>query len=239
MLWHPMAIWTGAAAGWTYTFQRWWKWRNNPEALSPERRLAFERSPWSGMIVWTSVLAAATCTLLAHEPPAISSFAPWLFIAAALSAGYAVLPRPGGEGLRGVPGLKLPVIALTWGWATVVLPQAGAGADPDWAVFAGQILFIAGLTLPFDVRDAATDPPGLRTLPQRYGAHSAIQTALVLLASAAAIFVLAPGPHWGRVAVALIAMPIVAAGVRPRQESYYTWALDGLLLLTGPLAAIW
>ena len=131
VLWHPMAIWTGAAAGWTYTFQRWWKWRNNPEALSPERRLAFERSPWSGMIVWTSVLAAATCTLLAHEPPAISSFAPWLFIAAALSAGYAVLPRPGGEGLRGVPGLKLPVIAMTWGWATVVLPQAGAGADPE------------------------------------------------------------------------------------------------------------
>ena len=237
-LWNPLAGWIGAAAGWTYTFQRWWKWRQNPAELPSERRAAFEGSPWAGLIVWTSIFLAASCTLVAHAALDFAAFLPWAVGGGLLAAAYAVVPR-GGGGLRGVPGLKLPLIALAWAWATVVLPLLGTGAwnELSWAVALGQTLFIAGLTIPFDIRDLAQDPPGLQTLPQWLGAHEALRIALILLAVSAAIFVQTPD-QTGRMALSLIALPIVAFGPVPRREAYYTGLLDGLLILQGPLVAI-
>jgi 4-hydroxybenzoate polyprenyltransferase len=228
---HPMTWWIGALAGWTYTAQRWIKWRRNPDELPAPRRAAFDRDPWAGLLVWTAVALAATCTLLAHRPPHWSTFLPVAAGAGALALGYALLPRPGGEGLRALPGAKLPVIALTWAAATIALPLSAEGLDMHWVAFAGQTCFIAGLTLPFDIRDLAQDPPHLRTIPQVFGPHTAIRIALLLLALAAALFVLAPQPQWTRMFVAVAAMPAVAVGVVPRKETYYTWVLDGLITL--------
>jgi hypothetical protein len=39
-------------------------------------------------------------------------------------------------------------------------------------------------------------------------------------------------------ALSLIALPIVAFGPVPRREAYYTWLLDGLLILQGPLVVL-
>lgn len=228
---HPMTWWVGAFAGWTYTAQRWIKWRRNPDELPAPRRAAFDRDPWAGLLVWTAVALAATCTLVAHRPPQWATFLPVAAGAGALALGYALLPRPGGEGLRALPGAKLPVIALTWAAATVWLPLSAEGLGLDVWVFVGQTCFIAGLTLPFDIRDLDQDPLHLRTLPQVHGPHTAIRVALLLLALSAALYVLAPQPQWGRMAVAIAAMPAVAFGVVPRKEAYYTWLLDGMIIL--------
>lgn len=238
-LWDPLVFWIGAAAGWTYTFQRWWKWRRNPADLAPDRRAAFEGSPWAGLIVWTSIFLAASCTLIAHAALDFMAFLPWAAGGGLLAAAYATFPIRFPGGLRGVPGLKLPLIALAWAWATVALPLLGTGSwhALSWAVALGQFLFIAGLTIPFDIRDLAQDPPGLRTLPQWLGAHESLRIALILLAASAAIFVQTPD-QTGRMALSLIALPIVAFGPVPRREAYYTWLLDGLLILQGPLVVL-
>ncbi|MGB1074934.1 MAG: hypothetical protein ACPGYK_02010 [Flavobacteriales bacterium] len=233
---HPMVFWVGSLAGWTYTVQRWWKWRSRPEELPENRRIAFEKSPWSGLLVWTVVALAATFTLLAHRPPAWTTFLPWACGAGLLSVGYAIWPAVEG-GLRSFPGMKLPLIAITWAWATVLLPLSAEGLDLNLWAFAGQMLFIAGITIPFDVRDMNQDADALGTLPQRIGAHRAIRLALLLLAISAGIFVVAPQIEWVRMGTAVGAMPIVAWGVVPRNEAYYTFALDGMLVVQA--VAIW
>jgi len=233
---HPMVFWVGSLSGWTYTVQRWWKWRQQPEELPENRRIAFEKSPWSGLLVWTAVALAATCTLLAHRPPDWKAFLPWACGAGLLSMGYAIWPAAGG-GLRSFPGMKLPLIAITWAWATVLLPLSAEGLELNVWAFSGQMLFIAGITVPFDVRDMNQDADALGTLPQRLGAHRAIRLALFMLAISAGIFVATPQIEWVRMGIAVGAMPIVAWGVVPRNEAYYTFALDGMLMVQA--LAIW
>lgn len=65
------------------------------------------------------------------------------------------------NGWRDVSRMKLPVIAITWGLATVWVPGVMSGEGP-WEVnlivrAIAQSTFIAGLTIPFDVRDLQID----------------------------------------------------------------------------------
>ena len=53
-----------------------------------------------------------------------------------------------------------------------------------------QMLFVAGITLPFDVRDLAIDPVELRTVPQQSGVRFTTALAITLV-------VLSMGGFWG------------------------------------------
>ena len=70
---------------------------------------------------------------------------------------YALVPA------REIAYLKLPFISLVWAIATVILPVYLTGLEDDidlWTVFAivlSRGLYIAGLTIPFDVRDLDID----------------------------------------------------------------------------------
>jgi hypothetical protein len=106
-----------------------------------------------------------------------------------------------------------------------------------WGIAISQALFVAGITVPFDVRDLNLDPTEFQTWPQLWGASPSIRIALFLLASSALGFVFFD-LNMGRVVVALLALPIVAWTVRPRKEAVYSLLLDGLLILQGS-AVFW
>ena len=66
------------------------------------------------------------------------------------------------------------MLSLVWGGATVVLPLMIVGADLRsdeliWWIFIARVLYIAGLTIPFDVRDLNVDDDNMRTLPMMMG----------------------------------------------------------------------
>ena len=106
-----------------------------------------------------------------------------------------------------------------------------------WGVALSQTLFVAGITVPFDVRDLDLDPPEFQTWPQRWGASRSIRIALFLLAISAAGFVLFD-LNLGRAMISLLALPLVAWTVRPRKEAVYSLMLDGLFILQGS-AVLW
>lgn len=112
----------------------------------------------------------------------------WLALPALLLALVYPLtfPRPFSSfsSLRRYPGLKLILISTCWAYVVYLLPLFLQGL-PFGGWEAGQFIFrvtyIAALTIPFDVRDQNTDPPGMRTLPQIYGATNALAFAGLLI----------------------------------------------------------
>jgi hypothetical protein len=95
------------------------------------------------------------------------------------------------KGLRGLPGLKLFLIALVWAGMTVLFPLR-AGDVPfrvgEWVVFIQRFLLILAITLPFDIRDLQFDAEGLATLPQTLGIANSKKVAFVALAAFALLF---------------------------------------------------
>lgn len=237
-----------ACTGWVYTFQRWMKSTRKPEQM-PASRLRFMREQGGRLgVFWTLLTLGATAQWMFEASPPfghqLASQWPLFLAAAVMSIGYAFNPIGRGRGWRERPHLKLPAIALSWTLATVIFPASHLGIswwDPEnahlWGVAISQLLFVAGITVPFDVRDIRIDPPEFRTWPQRWGASSSIRIALFLLAISASGFVVFD-LNWGRAAVAIAALPIVAWTVRPRKEAVYSLLLDGLLILQGS-AVFW
>lgn len=88
-------------------------------------------------------------------------------------------------GLRNVPGLKLFLISITWTGLTLFLPLFSAQMQDTehlYVVLAQRFLFVLAITIPFDIRDAQFDLPGLNTLPQKLGvSNSKIIAVLALL----------------------------------------------------------
>ena len=88
-------------------------------------------------------------------------------------------------GLRNVPGLKLFLIAITWTGLTLYLPLFSAqlhNTPEAYIAVAQRFLFILAITIPFDIRDAQFDLPGLNTIPQILGVNkSKIMAALALV----------------------------------------------------------
>jgi len=234
----------GVATGCVYTLQRRIKLRKNPSGIPRERRVFLER--WENPMAWGwSVLAVAwawTCVPewqnaigLAWDHTAV------LLGVAALALGYASNPITGGHGWRDIPRLKWPVIALAWGLVTGWLPlqflPPGVALN-EWAEVESigvQMLFVAGITLPFDVRDLAIDPVELRTVPQQSGVRFTTALAITLV-------VLSMGGFWGfdtssaRAIAGAVALVGIALVPSTREEWIFSLWLDGCLILQGVLA---
>ncbi|MCB0395026.1 MAG: hypothetical protein KDD36_00135 [Flavobacteriales bacterium] len=89
-------------------------------------------------------------------------------------------------GLRALPYLKLPLIAVVWALVTVALPVVSGWTvmtrENMYIMFAERSLFIFALTLPFDVRDAKDDSAeGLKTWVHTVGKVAAIRISLFSL----------------------------------------------------------
>ena len=86
------------------------------------------------------------------------------------------------SGLRNVPGLKLFLISITWTGLTLYLPLFSAefqNSEQLYASMAQRFLFIFAITIPFDIRDAKFDLPGLNTIPQVLGVNRSKMIAIL------------------------------------------------------------
>lgn len=82
---------------------------------------------------------------------------------------------------------KLLLICLAWSWTTVALPfavhpESIFGLLPA-AMLVSRALLIAGITIPFDIRDRLLDNPDMKTLPQRIGVERSLIVAVAALLS--------------------------------------------------------
>ena len=225
----------GAFTGLGYTVQRFIKTRFFPLSAPPER-IAFMKKYGVGLIVaWGIVFMAVIMLGAVDFSTSANALVTFLII---ISIAYAAIP------LREKAYLKLPLIAGVFALATVVYPVLLAGFKlSDFTpilvtVLLARFLYIAGITIPFDVRDLNIDSVNMKTMPQQIGTKRSLQRAVILVGGSGVLWaglLIMEAIHqivgYSLLIHAIISIPFVSpilAG-RNRSEFFYSIVLDGLI----------
>lgn len=242
-----VATWVGLSTGLGYTVQRAIKHTRHPNNMPDLRRRFWEKKKWPMVGIWLAAWGVFNWQFLDHlgwENPGRIEVVGGLALASFV---YAAAPGMNG-GLRKVLWLKIPIVAAVWATATTHHPVHGI--EP--VLWMQRALFIAGLTLPFDIRDLEVDRRHMTTLPMVKSPENVLRLAHLLLLASAGLSLLvgvarmtqgatdiaATGP------LALTAQCLWALWVlRPsfaldalqsddeqEKEHYTGWRLDGVLV---------
>ncbi len=147
-------------------------------------------------------------------------------------------------GLRNIPGIKLFLIALVWSVSCVLLPivelehnlQINISTADTLLLVAKRFLFIAAITIPFDIRDLFQDKLyELKTIPVMLGEKKAYIFCQFLLGGYLALLLLFDkNINADNIALTLTLFLtgwlILKSSIR-KNEYYYFFYLDGTMLL--------
>jgi len=148
-------------------------------------------------------------------------------------------------GLRNIPGLKQFLITLVWTMSTVLLPILEAqhvnlttvSMRDITILIAKRFLFIAALTVPFDIRDLYEDrQTGVKTVPVVWGEKNATLFCQALLAGYIVLLFLFRDNgfslnFWALTLTALLTGWLIFKSKWEKNEYYYFFFLDGVLIL--------
>jgi 4-hydroxybenzoate polyprenyltransferase len=134
--------------------------------------------------------------------------------------------------LRDIPGIKIYLIGIVWSVSCATLPFIENGQQEALIPFitVGYFLYILGITIPFDIRDVELDEHEKRTIPQIFGVRNAKIIAIVLLIAS---YCFLSFPHFNDLKLMfgiLLSVVLVLAVNKKRDELYYSFVLDGLLI---------
>jgi len=143
-------------------------------------------------------------------------------------------------GLRNIPGLKLFLIALIWSLSCVLLPIIETGmpihASDTLVLIAKRFLFVAAITVPFDIRDLYQDRShDLKTIPVMLGEKKAYlfcQVLLLIYISLLLLFTRGIDADFVGITLTifLTGWLIFKSNIR-KNEYYYFFYLDGIMIL--------
>lgn len=143
------------------------------------------------------------------------------------------------KALRQIPYLKIFLIAFCWVGVTAAIPLADAKMDSSNITFcAAQVLFIFGITIPFDIRDVQSDSPENFTIAQRLGLRWAKILSVVCMPIVIYNYSFLPISSiqmWALSIPALVAIPLLLMANPNRKDLYYTGLIDGLMVLQGTM----
>lgn len=166
-----------------YSYMRWVK------LFQGEDLGSLPKVPWSNnlFLAFFSSLVLGIISLCflweISSWPLLINLAPGLLISFLYPLAFPY-PNRHFSSLRAIPMLKLFLIAFAWSWLSFGVPyRMGESLTGTyfWVELVMRTLLVAGLTIPFDVRDLSIDAPKLKTLPQQIGIESALALASLLL----------------------------------------------------------
>ncbi|WP_407428545.1 hypothetical protein [Arcticibacter sp.] len=147
-------------------------------------------------------------------------------------------------GLRNIPGLKLFLIAIIWSFSCVLLPIVEGSARhlvdikvEDTVLLVGKrFLFIAAITVPFDIRDLFQDKYfNLKTIPVMLGEHKAYLFCQLLLVIYVLLLLIFTrdfnADFWALTLTAAVSGWLILKSEIKKDEFYYFGFLDGTMLL--------
>lgn len=153
---------------------------------------------------------------------------PWkqqmVFLLTGLLVLFYVYPiQRGSINLRNQQKIKIYWVAFVWSLFTVLFPVVNAKMDSFLVIAVGvhRFVFVLCATIPFEIRDLATDAPSLRTLPQRFGVLSTKWIGVVLGASSC-FFAL--WMRWESIWISLsihLLLVVSIVNARTKQGPYY------------------
>ncbi|MGY8917330.1 MAG: hypothetical protein ACKVJ6_03580 [Flavobacteriales bacterium] len=224
-----------SCTGLGYTVQRFIKTHFFPHSAPPER-IVYMKNYGPGLTIgWTVILIV--CIWWADVEFSNSTLGLGLLLII-LGTAYAAIP------LREKPYLKLPLIAIVFAIATVVYPALLIGFQLSEVlpllslILLARVLYIAGITIPFDVRDLKLDSSNMKTLPQQMGTRRSLQRAVFLVSGSCVLWTVAvvsggvnPVVGGSLIIHSLVTIPFVSPLVagKNRNEFYYSIVLDGLI----------
>lgn len=154
-------------------------------------------------------------------------------------------------GLRNIPGMKLLMIAGVWALSVVLIPLIELENTLHITIPTSQIvlllihrfIFVAAISIPFDIRDGNQDRMNaLKTIPVMFGEKAASRLCQRLLASSLALAAWISGPtesnFWAFFASILISFWLIFKAKWQKNEYYYFFFLDGILILPWLIAAV-
>ena len=226
-----------SCTGLGYSIQRFIKVKLSPDGVPVERLEFLERFGGKLILVWGFIWVMSLIWVVEDL-----DFNTWVVLGGVgvVGLGYAILPGPLmwiSRSIREIPGMKLPVLSIVWGSATVVLPVLMLGkwssieSELLWCVVIARVLYISGLTIPFDVRDLNVDGENMRTMPMVLGVINSLWFAFSL--------VVVSGVVWAFLGEIFLACHSLTTALlvcpkiyKPyRGEWYYSLVLDGMLIL--------
>lgn len=147
-------------------------------------------------------------------------------------------------GLRNIPGIKLFLIALVWSVSCVLLPvvelehnyQINISSAETLLLVAKRFLFIAAITIPFDIRDLFQDKLyALKTIPVMLGEKKAYIFCQFLLVVYLVLLILfnqtVNADTIGLTLTLLLTGWLIFKSNIKKNEYYYFFYLDGTMLL--------
>lgn len=147
-------------------------------------------------------------------------------------------------GLRNIPGIKLFLIALVWSISCVLLPvveleqnhQINISTAETLLLVAKRFMFIAAITIPFDIRDLFQDKLyALKTIPVMLGERKAMIFCQILLIGYLALLLLFSQSINADIIALTITLILtgwlIFKSNLKKNEYYYFLYLDGTMLL--------
>ncbi|WP_069659915.1 UbiA prenyltransferase family protein [Arcticibacter eurypsychrophilus] len=147
-------------------------------------------------------------------------------------------------GLRNIPGLKLFLIAMIWSFSSVLLPIVESSANQavhislaSTILLVGKrFLFIAAITIPFDIRDLFQDKSfNLKTIPVMLGEKKAYLFCQFLLLTNIGLLLLFThhfnADFWALTLTTTLAGWLILKSDFNKDEYYYFGYLDGTMIL--------
>jgi len=210
---------------------------------SPFRRVRWVFGNYRFIITITliSILSLLVLTLFLSAASQIT-----LFFMGAIAISYNFPLFSVGEkrfGLRNVPGLKLFLIALTWSLSCVLLPIVELSnsqgvvisASDTILLIAKRFLFIAAITVPFDIRDLFQDKSyDLKTIPVILGERkSYIVCQALLVAYLALLFLFTQqfnADFFALTLTIILSGWLIFKSEWKKNEYYYFLYLDGTMI---------
>lgn len=166
-----------------YSYMRWVKIAQGNTGGQPHKIIGLKSDTLALAYAVLNGVLALSFLRFVFSPSLFWALIPALIVAVLYPLAF---PNPNQHftSLRTVPMLKLLLIALCWSWLSFGLPMIII--DQVWTPYlfgelAFRSLLVAGLTIPFDVRDIDYDSDRMRTIPQLIGIDRALQWSVFLL----------------------------------------------------------
>ncbi|MEJ7692253.1 hypothetical protein [Daejeonella sp.] len=147
-------------------------------------------------------------------------------------------------GLRNIPGVKLFLIAAVWSLSCVLLPilelessiEASVSMNDSIVLIAKRFLFIAAITVPFDIRDLFQDKTNeLKTIPVILGERKALlicQGMLLIYLVLLCLFTKGiDGNFLGLMLTIILSGWLIFKSKWQKNEYYYFFYLDGTMIV--------
>jgi len=147
--------------------------------------------------------------------------------------------RSKSQGLRGLPGVKIFMVAISWSFLCGLMPiwiSGFSGMDLLQIILVclEKLFFIIAITIPFDIRDLKYDQVSNNTIPQVFGATRSIYIAngLLLVAALCAVF---SGVYSAEVLTGLMlsyatTMIVLLYVDEEKPELYYSGLIDATIV---------